>query len=118
MRQGFLEVSSERHTAEIRLRAERKAGQLLTEMPKASGTLKRGEHLPPLSSETTAGTRLADLGITRDQSSLWQKLGAMSQDEFDLAIGESVKSPTTKFVMKFACSGSVSCCRWWRLFNL
>jgi hypothetical protein len=47
MRQGFLEVSSERHTAEIRLRAERKAGQLLTEMPKASGTLKRGEHLPP-----------------------------------------------------------------------
>jgi hypothetical protein len=44
-----------RRACEIRLRAERKAGQLLTKM-KANGVQ-------------------------------WQKLGAMSQREFDLAVG-------------------------------
>jgi hypothetical protein len=43
-------------------------------MPKATGTLKRGKELPQ-STDTTTGT-LAELGITKDQSSQWQKLGA------------------------------------------
>jgi hypothetical protein len=54
---------------EIRLRAERKAGQLLTEMA------KRGERLA--SAKCNDVLHLQDLGISRMQSSRWQKLGAM-----------------------------------------
>jgi hypothetical protein len=93
-------TDAERRACEIRLRAERKAGQLLAKMPKANGTLKRGKELPQ-SSGTTTGT-LKDLGISRDQSSQWQKLGALPQREFDLAIGESVKPPTTKGILRAA----------------
>jgi hypothetical protein len=43
---------------------------------------------------------LKDLGITKDQSSQWQQLGAMSQEDFDCAIGVSVKPPSTKGVLR------------------
>lgn len=85
-------TDAERRAAEIRLRAERKAGQLLTKMPKVNGRPEKA------STETT----LSDLGITRDQSSQWQKLGALPQKEFDLAIGASVKPPSTKGILRVA----------------
>jgi len=76
-------TSAPRQACEIRLRAERKTGQLLAQMPKANGVLKRGTKLPRCP-EDTAGT-LADLGISKKQSSQWQRLGAMPQRDFDLA---------------------------------
>lgn len=94
-----LNTDAERQACEIRLRAERKTGQLLAQMPKASGTLKRGTELPR-STETTTGT-LKELGISKDQSSQWQKLGAMPQHDFDLAIGTATM-PTTKGVLREA----------------
>ena len=84
-------TSAERQACEIRLRAERKAGQLL------AANLKNGRPAK-VSTETT----LSDLGITRDQSSQWQKLGAMAQRDFDLAIGTAVKPPSTKGVLRAA----------------
>ena len=92
-----LNTDAERQACEIRLRAERKAGQLLAKMPKAKG----GQFSEKNRSSDTTGT-LADLGITRDQSSQWQKLGAIPQRDFDLAIGESVKPPTTKGILRAA----------------
>jgi hypothetical protein len=89
--QSARNTDAERQACEIRLRAERKAGQLL---PKA---IKKGQPGKERSSETTL---LSDLGITKDQSSQWQKLGAISQKDFDLAIGESVKPPTTKGILR------------------
>jgi hypothetical protein len=56
----------------------RKAGQLLAKMEKANGTLKRGKELPQCPEGTTVAT-LDDLGISKKQSSQWQKLGAMPQ---------------------------------------
>jgi hypothetical protein len=87
-----MNTDAERHAAEIRLRAERKAGQLLAKMPKLNGRPGKA------STETT----LSDLNITRDQSSQWQKLGALPQRDFDLAIGESVRPPTTKGILRSA----------------
>jgi hypothetical protein len=96
-------TDAERRACEIRLRAERKAGQLLAKMPKANGRLagRNADGSARRSSDATTET-LADLGISRDQSSQWQKLGALPQREFDVAIGESVKPPTTKGILRAA----------------
>jgi hypothetical protein len=66
-----LNRDAERQAAEIRIRAERKTGELLRQTKKngeraaPAGNLKRG----PKSAETTSETTLADLGISKDQSS-------------------------------------------------
>ncbi len=63
---------------EIGLRAERKAGLLLREMEKAKGTRGNpgGRGAPIVQSSDTAAQlkALEQHGITRDQSSRWQKL--------------------------------------------
>jgi len=68
-------TEAERQACEIWLRVERKAGQLMRQMAKAhqrhSG---RGDQK---SGSQAATPTLADLGISRTQSSRWQKLGAM-----------------------------------------
>jgi hypothetical protein len=89
-------TDAERQACEIRLRAERKAGQLLTQMPKANGG-RPGK--TPASKEGVSAT-LDDLGISYKQSSQWQKLGAMPQRDFELAIGTAVKPPSTKGILR------------------
>jgi len=72
--------AAERHAAEIRVRAERRCGQLLKEMPKAKGAANGapgpGRGNKTVSDEATAfsSPTLSQLGVTRDQSSEWQKL--------------------------------------------
>lgn len=66
----------------IRLRAERKAGQLLREMDKA----KAGR--PPNNPshdvrDFRGGKTLADMGISYKQSSDWQKLAGVSDERFE-----------------------------------
>jgi hypothetical protein len=97
-------TDAERRACEIRLRAERKAGQLLAKIPKANGARGNpgGQGAKIVRSPDTTTQTLSDLGISRDQSSQWQKLGALPQREFDLAIGESVKPPTTKGILRAA----------------
>jgi hypothetical protein len=69
-------IEAERRACEIRLRAERRCGQLLQQVEKAKGTrgqLSGGRTVrPPEDAQT-----LADLGITKSQSSRWQKLAAI-----------------------------------------
>ena len=59
---------------EIRLRAERRAGELLREMKK-NGTLRTAAKGRP--KKGSNDTRLSDLGISEDQSSDWQKLAKL-----------------------------------------
>lgn len=70
--------------AEIRLRAERRAGELLREMK------ERGERDPggrgPRKVESSRATQLPDLGITRDQSRKWQKIAAVPEEHFEAVI--------------------------------
>jgi hypothetical protein len=70
------------HATEIRLRAERRAGELLKQMEKNQGGVagKTGSKgRPVLDSRAT----LADLKINKSQSSRWQKLADMSKDKFE-----------------------------------
>lgn len=73
---------------EIKVRAERKAGQMLAEMPKATGSKGTGSNQHEVRSHdaTAPKTTLADIGVTKSDSSRWQKLAAVSDDQFEHAV--------------------------------
>jgi hypothetical protein len=62
--------------AEIKARAERRAGELLREMPKRDGARGVGRKVDCAIDQPTP--TLTSLGITHRQSSFWQKLAATS----------------------------------------
>lgn len=73
--------------AEIRIRAERRAGELLVDM-QTSGERQAKERGRP--AKVSSPTTLPKLGITRDQSSKWQRLARMIDDAtFDKAVAEA-----------------------------
>lgn len=86
---------------EIKVRAERKAGEMLR-AAKSAGQL-RGVGNPQLSEASTIG--LDTVGITRDQSSRYQKLAAMPEEQFEAAV-QTAKAVagqvTTAFMLKQA----------------
>lgn len=72
---------------EIRLRAERKAGELLTQEKLARGGRPADpetghSRVTGLSEETTLG----DLGLTKNQSYKWQKIAAIPEAAFEDAV--------------------------------
>jgi hypothetical protein len=82
-----------RDATEIRLRAEHRAGELLTAMPKAKGAEGnpggRGAPIVRSPVETAQPSTLADLGITKTQSSKWQKLAALPEDKFEIRVAHA-----------------------------
>jgi hypothetical protein len=101
-------TNAERLACEIRLRAERRAGVLLMHMAKAELRDARGGDRKSTSCNTTligeikAPPSLVDLGISRDQSSKWQKLAQVSEAEFESALGAPGKMPSTASLLKRA----------------
>ena len=68
--------------AEIRILAERKAGQLLVDMGESGQRQAKLNGRPrKVSSTTRLPTTLPKLGITHDQSSKWQRLARLVDDE-------------------------------------
>jgi hypothetical protein len=67
---------------EIRLRAERRAGELLAQMEKNKGAVpgKTGRKGLPVLDDAP---KLSDLDINKSQSSRWQKLADISEDDFE-----------------------------------
>lgn len=87
----------ERRVCEIRLRAERKAGQLLTgmEKAKAAGSNQHKER----SRDDTAPPTLAEIGVSKSQSSKWQQLAAVPEERFEAALA-SPEKPSTSGIIK------------------
>ena len=75
-------TDAERKASEIRIRAERRAGQLLIEMKKNGQRDAGGRG----KIESRSTTQLKDIGITRDQSSKWQQLAEVPDHEFEAAL--------------------------------
>lgn len=69
--------------SEIKVRAERKAGEMLAEMPKNAGgrPAKTGSPGLPVSSDT-----LKDLGISKKQSATWQQVAEIPEGKFEEAV--------------------------------
>ena len=81
---------------EIKLRAERRAGELLKETAKQGGD-RQSEQGKAMSN----GTTLVDMGISRDQSSKWQKMANIPEEKFENYI-EVQKELSTAGALKIA----------------
>ena len=74
---------------EIKVRAERRAGELLKEMPlhqPGPGRGKTGNK--KRSSSNDSFSSLKDLGISKDQSSQWQKVAAIPIEKFEQQLAQ------------------------------
>lgn len=81
-----LGLDSQNEAAEVKIRAERKAGEMLAQMPKASGGQpyqSTGNTMLPV--EPT----LAELGIEKMQSHRWQTIASLPADVFEDFITET-----------------------------
>lgn len=86
---------------EIKVRAERKAGELLAQ------AAANGERAPQgrVSHDLPKPTTLVDLGITSNQSSRWQSLAGMSEEHFETAVAtakDTAGQVTTAFMLREA----------------
>jgi hypothetical protein len=86
-------TDAERQACEIRLRAERKCGELLTQQA------EDGERQTPggdrRSSSGDARMKLSDANISHDQSSKWQALAKVPADDFEADLKDPAWRPTT-----------------------
>lgn len=71
---------------EIKVRAERRAGEMLTDMAKSGKRASTGGDKKSSSQPTTMIPTLSDLNVSRDQSSRWQKLAAIPDKTFEAAL--------------------------------
>jgi len=71
-------LETQQDAAELKIRAERRAGELLQEAEKDHG----GRPRKNLYHDGT-GFRLPDLGIDRHKSSRWQQIAGLSAEDFE-----------------------------------
>jgi hypothetical protein len=80
-RGAALGLQIQNKAAELKLLAERRAGQLLTEIVAHGGDHKSSSHRDNL--------KLSDLGISHNQSSRWQRVAAVPEEVFRRYIADS-----------------------------
>ncbi len=88
-----MNLGAESKAAKVRIRAEKKAGELVLSAAKHKGGR------PGNRSNETTGLKLSDIGISKDQSSKWQKLAEIPKEQFEKAL-EVDSVPTTKGVLR------------------
>jgi N6-adenosine-specific RNA methylase IME4 len=77
------------HATEIKLRAERRAGELLADMPRAKVGDNQFKRLG--GSNSALLPRLDDLGVSKMESSRWQKLAALKPETFEKRVATATK---------------------------
>lgn len=86
-RQQKLSLEMQNRCAEIKIRAERRAGEILVGIEKNPGG--KNEHESYLSHDGRGKIpKLSDLGINRNQSSRWQSIASIPQKDFDERVEE------------------------------
>lgn len=88
-----------RQAEEIKLRAERKAGEILKEEVREPG--ERDDHIQMSEAPTFEKPKLPEMGITRDQSSNWQRIADIPEEKFEEYI-QTEKEITTSGAVKLA----------------
>jgi N6-adenosine-specific RNA methylase IME4 len=77
------------HATDIRLRAERRAGELLAEMAKRkerhAGKAPKGSRV----ATPMPQPKLSDLGVSKTQSSRWQALASIPQEKFESVVADA-----------------------------
>lgn len=98
-------IEAEVELAEIRIRAERKAAELYRGTEKAKGAQGnpggQGARIVR-SSDATPQKTLADWGITKDQSSKWQKLADVPEEIFERELAKKDKPATLEAILEAA----------------
>lgn len=93
---------------EIKVRAERKAGELLAQSFDSGERARSGGAMKKESPPST----LSDIGISRDQSSRWQSLAGMSDEHFETAVAtakDTAGQVTTAFMLREAAKSKPKC---------
>jgi hypothetical protein len=97
---------------EIKVRAERKAGAMLTEMAARGERAKQGDgpKFDPANSSiaelaTDKPKTLAELGVSKRESHRWQSLAGMTEEHFETAVAtakDTAGQVTTAFMLREA----------------
>jgi hypothetical protein len=87
-------TEAERKAGEIRLRAERKCGELLAEQAASGERQTPGGDRRSSSDDTRM--KLRDANISYDRSSDWQRLAAIPAAEFEADLADPMWMPTTR----------------------
>lgn len=86
---------------EIKLRAERRTGELLIETEKhPGGGPGRGKKNQSPPATSFSPPKLKDLGISKDQSADWQKVAAIPEREFERRLKAAAGEPATMTTAK------------------
>jgi hypothetical protein len=86
---------------EIRMRAERRAGELLIEMAERKERDSGKGNRNPVLKLRAATPKLCDLGINKTQSSRWQKLAGLDQDNFEAKVEGASKRAYDRVAQRF-----------------
>jgi hypothetical protein len=95
-------VENEIVASKIRVRAEHKAGRLLRETERAKGAQgnPRGQGGKIEVSQTATAQTLDELGISRSQSSRWQKLAEIPDDELEKHLNDKEVKASTSALLR------------------
>lgn len=92
-------IDAERRACEVRLRAERKAGELDQRREKAKGGRPS---ITPSSAEGVSPPTLRDLGVSHRQAHDWRKLADVPAEQFEGALSDPTRRPTTAGIIATA----------------
>jgi hypothetical protein len=94
-------IDAERQACAIRLRAERRLGELTKELQRAQG--QRSDLGTSLHDETKSATlqqQLDGYGITKTQAYRWGQLADVPEEQFEAALADPDRKPTTAGIIR------------------